>query len=411
MSQITILKNANIFDGLSDELMEDFSVVVEDGIIRDVSQTSTNVNSAHVVDCQNRVLMPGLIDAHFHAYTPSFDILANDRMPPALLASHAAKILEGTLRRGFTTVRDAAGGDIGLWRALEAGLISGPRFYYAGKAISQTGGHGDMRLADEVEICACTSYSGSLTQIADGPDEMRKAVREELRKGAHQIKLMVSGGVFSPTDPIWMPQFTDEEISTAVYEASTRKKYVMVHCHTDDAARRSILNGVRSIEHGTEISEDTARLIREKEAFVVPTLSPVDLLNDRGQDMKVSKTSLEKSKGVMDKMLYSIENCIRAGVSLGLGTDLLEHEFHPRQGAELELRRQVNSEIEILRSATSINAKLLQMEGKLGCIKPDAFADLLVLDGNPLLDLSLFKDPDRNIRLIMRGGDLIRSTL
>ena len=127
--------------------------------------------------------------------------------------------------------------------------------------------------------------------------------------------------------------------------------------------------------------------------------------------MKVSKTSLEKSKGVMDKMLYSIENCIRAGVSLGLGTDLLEHEFHPRQGAELELRRQVNSEIEILRSATSINAKLLQMEGKLGCIKPDAFADLLVLDGNPLLDLSLFKDPDRNIRLIMRGGDLIRSTL
>ena len=208
--------------------------------------------------------MPGLIDAHFHAYTPTFDIVKIDRMPQALLASHARVILEGALQRGFTTVRDAGGGDIGLWMAIEQGLIQGPRFFFSGKAISQTGGHGDARPGTVVEPCGCSGYTGSLSLVADGVDEVRRAVREELRKGARQIKLFVSGGVVSPTDPIWMPQFTDEEIRAAVHEASTRRTYVMAHCLTDDGARRCVESGVRSIEHGTEISEDTARLIAAK---------------------------------------------------------------------------------------------------------------------------------------------------
>src|SRR5262245_11504077 len=245
---ITVLTNARVFDGVSAELSEGVAVVVEGERIREIARKAPAFDNTRTIDCAGRVLMPGLIDAHFHAYTPTFDIRKIDTMPQALLVSHASAILEGALQRGFTTVRDAAGGDIGLWMAIEAGLIQGPRFYFSGKAISQTGGHGDLRPATIVEPCPCAGYTGSISVVADGVDEVRRAVREELRKGARQIKLFVTGGVASPTDPVWMPQFTEDEIRAAVYEASTRRTYVMAHCLTDDGARRCVLAGVRSIE-------------------------------------------------------------------------------------------------------------------------------------------------------------------
>jgi imidazolonepropionase-like amidohydrolase len=355
--------------------------------------------------------MPGLIDAHFHAYTPTFDILALDRMPAALLTSHASALLEGALERGFTTVRDAAGGDIGLSMAIDAGLIRGPRFFFSGKAISQTGGHGDMRPGTQVEPCACGRYSGSISMVADGVDEMRRAVREELRKGATQIKLFVSGGVVSPTDPLWMPQFTRDEIEAAVYEAATRRTYVMAHCHTDEGARRCVEYGVRSIEHGTQIGDDTARLIASKGVFVVPTLSVADVIRKHGPALGVPPMALEKIKAVYEDMLRSMEACARAGVKMGLGADLLGSEFHELQGGELALRAEVHQPIDVLRSATSVNAELLQMEGRLGCVRPDAYADLLVVEGDPLRDLNLFRDSRRNIPLVMKGGICVRNAL
>ena len=408
---ITVFRNARVWDGHSAEAMEGASVVVENERIREVS-AQVKLADTNVVDCGGRFLMPGLIDAHFHAYSPSFDIFANEHMPPALLASHAAKVLEGTLKRGFTTVRDAAGGDIGLALAIEQGLIAGPRFFFSGKALSQTGGHGDFRPGNRIEPCGCGSYGGALSVLADGVDGVRAAAREELRKGAHQIKIFVSGGGLSPTDPMWMNQYTAEEIQAAVYEAQTRRTYVMAHSHTDEGARRCAELGVRTIEHGSLIHLDsTAKVIRERDAYVVPTLSVVDVLSRHAHELSLPLMTLEKLKGIKEAMHGSVEVCTRAGVKLGFGTDLMDHRFHPHQGGEFELRGETGKPLDVLRSATSVNAEILQKSDELGCIRPGAYADLLVLAKDPFKDLSLFRSPEVNIPLVMKGGVFVRNDL
>lgn len=408
--ELLILNNARIFDGSSAEILDGGSVVIESDRICEVSSEPTKLSGARSIDCRGRFLMPGLIDAHFHAYSPSFDIGASDRMPTALMAQHARLIVEGALLRGFTTVRDAGGGDFGLWAAIEQGLIRGPRFFYSGRAISQTGGHGDMRPADTVEPCRCES-SGTMTMIADGADEVRRAAREELRKGATQVKIFVSGGIASPTDPIWMPQFSDEEIRAAVEEAARRRTYVMAHCHTDDGARRCAELGVRSLEHGTEISAPTAQLLAQKGVFVVPTLVVMDVLRRHGKDLSLPEAGREKLQGVYERMATSIQTCIEHGVRLGLGADLLDTRFHRLQGWELSMRAELSGPIDVLRSATSINAELLQMQGKLGCIQPGAYADLLLVDGDPTRDLRLFRQPEQTLLLILKAGEVVLSRL
>src|SRR6266853_4215908 len=298
-----LFKNARVFDGTNGDCPEGMQVLVEAGVISEVSDKPIKVNNTHVIDVGGRTLMPGLIDAHIHAYTPTFSVFDNDHMPPSLLASHAGVILTGMLRRGFTTVRDAGGADRGLWLAIEQGLIKGPRLFYSGKAISQTGGHGDMRSLDHHESCSCGAYLGSISMVADGVDGVRRAVREELRQGAHQIKIMASGGVVSPADPIWMNQFTEEEISAAVYETANRRSYVMAHCHTDEAARRCVALGVRSIEHGSDIQADTAKLMVERGAFIVPTLAVTDVLRTHGTELNLPPMSLEKIKSLYERIL------------------------------------------------------------------------------------------------------------
>lgn len=408
---ITVFQNALVWDGHADDPLDGASVVVESDRIREVSQHA-KFQDARVVDCRGRFLMPGLIDAHFHACSPSFDIFANDHLPPALMANHAAKVLEGTLLRGFTTVRDAGGGDIGLALAIEQGLIAGPRFFFSGRALSQTGGHGDFRAGSRFEPCGCAGYSGSLSIVVDGADAVRAAAREELRRGAHQIKLFVSGGGLSPTDPMWMNQFTADEIRAAVEEAQTRRTYVMAHSHTDEGAVRCAELGVRTIEHGTLIHRDsTAEAIRRLGSYVVPTLSVVDVLSRHAHELKLPPMALEKLSGARESMHRSVEVCSRAGVKLGLGTDLLDHRFHPCQGGEFELRGETSRPVDVLRSATSVNAEILQSSAELGCIRPEAYADLLVLAKNPLKELSLFRSPEINIPIVMKGGSFVRNTL
>jgi imidazolonepropionase-like amidohydrolase len=406
-----VFECCSVFDGVNEELLENVCVTVDASKIVEVGVRSSSNAAYQRVNCQGRVLMPGLIDAHVHAYAPSFSFFSNDRLPPALLAIHASTALQGMLLRGFTTVRDAGGGDVGLWLAIERGVISGPRFFYSGKAISQTGGHGDMRAGHQAEPCGCGGYSGSISKIADGADAVRAAAREELRKGAHQIKLFVSGGVTSPSDPIWMNQFTDDEIRAAVDEAMTRRTYVMAHCHTDEAVRRCISLGVRSIEHGTNINDATAVSLAASGMYVVPTLSVADITRRRGHELGMPPASLEKVSGVYDQMAASIEACAKAGVSIGLGSDILGREFQELQGGELALRGEIQRSIDVLRSATSVNAALLQQQGQIGCIAPGAWADILVLDGNPLQNLSLFRDPLKNIPVVMKNGEFIRNAL
>ena len=402
---VTVVRDCRMFDG--DRVLDGRSVVIEGERIVDLPVNGASVAADRVIEASGRWLMPGLIDAHYHAYTPSYDFYAIDRMPVPLLTSHAAKLLTGALRRGFTTVRDAAGADIGLWLALEEGLIDGPRLFYSGKAITQTGGHGDMRRRDFIEPCGC-AYSGALTQTVDGVDEMRRAVREEFRKGAHQIKVFVSGGVSTANAPLWMPHFSAEELRCAVEEADKRRSYVMAHCHTDNGAKLCLEVGIRSIEHGSEIHEHTAQMIAEAGVFVVPTLSAGHNIATYGAELGLPPSALDKVKEVQESALRALETNVRAGVKLGLGADLHGHRFHKRQGFELVLRGEVQPPIDVLRSATSINADLLQSTGQIGTVAPGAYADLILVDGEPLDDLSVFVEPETYLTMIMKGGRIVR---
>ena len=406
-----VFEGCRVFDGASAELRENATVVVEDGRIKEIADGALGVPAdAERVACSGRTLMPGLIDAHFHALLVDLNIPALDDMPASLLYQHARHNLEGALRRGFTTVRDAGGADLGLALAVERGLIAGPRILFAGRGLSQTGGHGDMRNQTRFEPCGCAGYHGPLTQVADGVDAVRQVVREELRKGAHQIKMMVSGGVLSPTDPIWMDQYSDEEIRVGVEEAATRRTYVMAHAHTASAVRRCAELGVRSIEHGTLIDAEAAEAAAAAGAFVVPTLVTLFAMIESGDQFGLPKIFAEKLQGLGEDGLRSLDICRTAGVPMGFGTDLVG-PLHDRQSQEFLIRGQVLPPVEVLRSATSINAALIQRSGELGTIAPGAVADILVVDGDPLSDLGLLQEQGRHMPVIMKDGRFHKNEL
>jgi imidazolonepropionase-like amidohydrolase len=405
---LLVLENCAIFDGVSETVAEGQTIVVEDGLIREVGDAGAFRGEAQRIDAAGRFVMPGMIDAHFHAYGIELNPVLVDRIAPELRGLHAKRILEGALHRGFTTIRDAAGGDISLATALRTGLIDGPRLFYPGLAISQTGGHGDLRAPDHYDACAC-AYCGAMAVVADGPDEMRKVVREQLRTGATHIKLFVSGGVLSPSDPIWMNQLSLEEIRIAVAEAETRRAYVMAHAHTNEAVLRCVANGVRSIEHATLLEDSGAQAIAEADAFAVPTLAVIETIRASGASLGLPPAMIDKMREVADQANASYERLRAAGARIGFGTDLLG-KLMPQQSIEFRLRRETCQPIEILRSATSINAALLQMEGRLGVIAPGAFADILIVEGNPLDDVTLLETHE-NIRCILRDGRIVRNTL
>lgn len=401
-----LFHNARLFDGES--LRESASVLVEGERIREVSERAISSASAERIDLAGRTLMPGLIDAHFHAYATALDLGKAGETPRSLHALEAHILLENALQRGFTTVRDAAGADYGLARATERGLIKGPRIFYAGRAITQTGGHGDFRgpAKEFAEPCACAS-SNFMSWVADGPDEVRKAAREELRKGADQIKIFVSGGISSPADPVWMPQFSDEEIKAAVAEAASRRTYVMAHAYTAESIARAVKCGVRSIEHGNLIDRAAAVEVRKHEAFVIPTLVTYDAFHKFGAEGGAPDYLLKKLEDVRTAGLAALSILEEVGVQTGFGTDLLG-ELHVHQSEEFLIRARAMKPIDILRSATSVNARLLNRAGELGVVKANALADLIVVDGDPLKDLSLLTHQGAHLPLIMKGGAVMK---
>ena len=409
MSQI-LFRNARVFDGTHAECPEGMQVLVEGDEIREVSDRPISAPDAHVIEVAGRTLIPGMIDAHVHACASDVDPARIKQHGEAYRAAFAARFLGHALDSGFTTVRDVGGASFSLVRAISDGLIRAPRFFHAGRFLSMTGGHGDFRQPYEGEpVCSCGEMD-ELGRIADGLDEVIHAARDELRRGANFIKIMASGGVASPTDAIWMNQYREDEIAAVVQETRERRTYTAAHCHPPNSIRRCAQLGVRSIEHATLIDEETARFVAGTDSYVVPTMAIIFGLVEAGRTLGFPAASQQKVQEIFANALTGMDCMRRAGLRIGFGTDLLGR-LYTQQCREFTLRREVFTPLEILRQATSVNAELMMMQGRLGCIAPGAYADLLVVDGDPLADIDLLAADGRSLRVILRAGELVKNEL
>lgn len=404
-----LLTNGALLDPRATELQPGYSVLIEGDTIREVSDRPIKSASARVIDVKGKTIMPGLIDLHAHMVATQFDLPSLARMPNVLATLKSVPIMHDILRRGFTTVRDAGGAGLPLKQAVESGLVQGPRLFVAGRALSQTGGHGDGRERTDYmpndAPCNCCVRVGALSRVVDGVDALRRAVREELQMGADQIKIMASGGVASPTDPVGALGYSEDEIRAVVAEAEGRGTYVMAHAYTAKAMQRAVRCGVRTIEHGNLVDDEAAAVIAEHGAYVIPTLVAYEALHLIGSENGLSQDSAAKIDLVRDAGLRSLEILRRAGVKMGFGSDLLG-EGQRMQSDEFTIRAQVLSPAEILRSATLIGAEVLGLEGKVGRLAPGAFADVLIVDGDPFRNLACLTGQGEHIPLVMKGGKI-----
>lgn len=405
----TLFTNANVIDTVSGTTLADRHVLVRDGVIAEISETPIKASADRTVDVAGRYLMPGLCDAHVHvtAITPDFPLLK--RLSPFYVAAGSAEILNGMLMRGFTTVRDAGGADYGLSRAVDEDRIEGPRLLFCGHALSQTGGHGDMRGPGDQDLDQCFCCAG-LGLVCDGVPEVRRAAREEIRKGATHIKIMASGGVSSPTDRIDSDQFALDEIDAIVAEAASANIHVMAHAYTARSINRLIPRGVRTIEHGNMLDDESCRLFKEHGAFLTPTLSTYNALAKEGVEAGMAPELQRKVYTVLDAGAEALERAYRSGVRMIYGTDLLG-SMQQYQLNEFNLRKDVVPADELLRAATCTAAEAFLREGEFGMVAEGARADLLVVEANPLEDITSLTRPEENLRVIMKEGRVYKDTL
>ena len=410
MSQI-VLENCSLLDCADGAIRADVHILIDGERIAEIDESALGAKDARRIDLAGRTVMPGLMDAHVHVTATMMDLKRNAEEPMSLTTARAGPIMKAMLARGFTTVRDAGGADWGIASAVENGLLEGPRLFYSGHALSQTGGHGDLRpRVWSGDSCACCVANAGLAIVVDGVPAVQKAAREQLRTGATQIKIMASGGVASPDDPVDNLQYSADEISAIVWEAKSWHRYVMAHAYTAEAIDRIVRLGVRSIEHGNLIDKAAADTMVAHDAFMVPTLITYEALHKEGKQWGIPQVSLDKIDYVRDAGLRSLEIARQAGVKMGFGTDLLG-ECHHYQSGEFSRRAEVLSPLEIIRSATLGNAELFQREGALGVIAPGAYADLIAVDGNPLEDITLLEGQGEHLPLIMKGGEIYKDSL
>jgi imidazolonepropionase-like amidohydrolase len=410
MTPRTLITHCRPFDSIRGALGPLSTIVIEGDRIVETVAEPRQADGATVIDAGGRVAVPGLIDAHVHVAAVTHDIWRMAAMPPSLITAQTKPILEGMLLRGFTTVRDAAGADYGLQEAVSRGLFAGPRLYIANRPLTQTGGHADIRPQGVQElVCTCAGL-GLFGAIADGDAEVRRAVREQVRSGANQIKIMAGGGVASPTDPIDGTQYGLAELAAICEEAEAANTYVMAHAYSPRAITRAVRSGVRSIEHGNLLDADSAQVMKEEGAFLVPTLVTYAALGDDGARLGWSAAMLAKLERVRHRGVEAIAIAKAAGVPIAFGSDLLGH-MHDRQNGEFALRASVQTPAEILQGATSVAARLLRAEGQIGTLSAGALADVLLVDGDPTTSVDLWADPARSIRLLMQGGRIVKQSL
>ena len=399
-----LFRNVNLLDPAKHELLGGHEVLVEGESIREVSDRPIQSSGATVIDGGGRTLMPGLIDCHVHVFLSELNIRNLEHIPLTLMTARAAELMRGMIDRGFTTVRDTGGADWGIKTAVESGLLPGPRLFISGRAIGPTGGHSDSRRrTDGGSSCGCCNAMVFTMALADGTAEVRRSAREQMRQGADQVKIMMSGGVASPYDPLDSLQFSPGEVAAVVEEAQAFGRYVCAHAYTPEAITRAMQGGVRTIEHGNLIDEPAARLMADKGAFLVANLVTYHVMKERAAQFGMTPEMLAKNDLVLERGFRSLEICKRAGVPVAYGSDLLG-QLQEEQSREFLIRGEVMKPLEVIQSATTVAARLLRQEGKLGVIAPGAFADLLLVDGNPLDDLKLFQDQGAHLAAIMKGG-------
>jgi imidazolonepropionase-like amidohydrolase len=402
-----LLKNFTLLDTDKGRNLSGYQVLIRGDRIAAVEPGAIAAGGAEEVDLGGRTLMPGVIDAHVHIHStvlPTAPI-----MLPSLITAKAAVRLKDMLLRGFTTVRDAAGADYGHKQAVEEGLFPGPRLFVCGRALSQTGGHGDARSkADQREICGCTHLVQGIGRVADGVDAVRQAVRDEIRLGADQIKIMAGGGVGSMSTLMHV-HYSLDELKAVVDEAARCNTYVMAHAHVPLAIQRCLEAGVRCIEHGAFLDEPTAAAMARAGAYLSPNLICYDVIANKGLDYGYTPFSVGKAKEVFETGSRGIEIAKRAGVKIGFGSDLTRAtEF---QSDEFILRGRMEPAADVLRSATIVNAEIVRMAGEIGVVAPGAFADLLVVDGDPLADIALMASDGAHFSMIMKGGAIVKDRL
>ncbi len=399
-----VVRNARLFDSAAGVLRPGSTIVIEGERFAAVTQEPIAVDDAEVIDAEGRVVLPGLIDAHVHVSATSHDLAGLALQPPSLTTAESKGLMAKMLRRGFTTVRDAAGADWGLQAAVERGLFEGPRLFISAQPITQTGGHADQRprgVRGEM-YCSCAGL-GLIGAVADGVGEVRKAVREQVRQGANQIKIMAGGGISSPTDPIDGTQYSLEELRAAVEEAEAANLYALAHAYSPRAVTRAVQAGVRSIEHGNLIDEATVREMKRAGAYLVPTLATYAALAEEGARLGWSAEMLAKLERVQSRGIQAVRLAQEEGVPVVFGTDLLG-TMHERQNTEFTLRAAGQTAMQVLQGATIHAARMMRQEGRIGQVVAGAFADLLIVEGDPLADITLLAHPAQAIRHLIQGG-------
>lgn len=409
---ISVLKNARIIDCTGADPCENGAVIIEGERIKEVVSGPPGrlPEGAIIIDCQNQTLLPGLIDAHVHigSVDPTFTDQQRKYFTSELIIKSLTNLKE-TLDQGFTTARDVGGADPGFRRAVAQGLVPGPRLFVCGRMLSQTGGHADGRLPTET-YRPVEHSAGTMSGVYDGVDAVRRASREQLRQGVDHLKVMAGGGAMSPADEIDTAQYSLDELKAIVFEAENAGKYVAAHCYSDRSIKNAVQAGVRTIEHGNLMTASSANAIRAAGAYLVPTMITYDMISKLGSGFGVPENNIRKINQAREKAAESLEIAFKAGVNIGSGSDLLG-PMQVYKGGEIELQAQVMGPMGALLATTQTNAKIIRQEHHLGTIASGKIADLILIKGDPLKDIGIFKAYKENILLIIQSGKIYKNIL
>lgn len=407
------IDNATILDPSDGSLTENSRILVEKDTIYAVQTMVAPLPDGFAadttLDASGRIVSPGLIDAHVHLLGYEADLGACEHDSPLYVAGRAQQLMNDMLSRGFTTVRDVGGADHGLVRAVEEGYMAGPRIFHGGPALSQVGGHGDFRSAGEINAPIGETGRPAVGLVVEGVDAVRNAVRNEIRRGAKHIKMMIGGGIASEGDRIDSVQFSADELTAAVEECNNANIYVTGHAYAPNTMQRALNIGFRSIEHATLLDDATAELFVEKGAFAVPTLGVgATLAGPHSSDYDIPETSHQKAQGIAAAGVEMLKIAYKHGVKVVFGTDFIG-PMQPLQSTEFEVRAQAGlPDAEILRQATTYAAELLGESDRLGRIAQGYAADLLVLEQNPLEDIKVLASPETTVSTVISRGVVVR---